>query len=136
MRFKSQQKSSPIPEINLVPMMDVIMTILTFFIILSMTLKPGQKILEINLPQGTAGTQEDVTIQPLTVELNAQGQVSAAGRLVDAETLIPIIQTYLENNPKGSVLLKADQSLPYSEIVKTLGQMRQVGGDRVSLAIE
>lgn len=136
MRFKSQQKSAPIPEINLVPMMDVIMTILTFFIILSMTLRPGQKTLDVNLPQGSSETQEDTAIQPLTVELNAQGQVSAAGQLVDTATLTPLLQNYLETNPKGSILLKADQSLPYSEIVKVLGQMRQVGGSRVSLAIE
>ncbi len=136
MRFKSQQKSAPIPEINLVPMMDVIMTILTFFIILSMTLRPGQKTLDVNLPQGSSETQADTTVQPLTVELNSQGQISAAGQVVDSATLIPLLQTYLENNPKGSVLLKADQTLPYSEIVKVLGQMRQVGGDRVSLAIE
>lgn len=136
MRFKSQQKSAPIPEINLVPMMDVIMTILTFFIILSMTLRPGQKTLDVNLPQGSSETQADTTVQPLTVELNSQGQISAAGQVVNSATLIPLLQTYLENNPKGSVLLKADQTLPYSEIVKVLGQMRQVGGDRVSLAIE
>lgn len=116
--------------------MDVIMTILTFFIILSMTLRPGQKTLDVNLPQGSSETQADTTVQPLTVELNSQGQISAAGQVVDSATLIPLLQTYLENNPKGSVLLKADQTLPYSEIVKVLGQMRQVGGDRVSLAIE
>lgn len=116
--------------------MDVIMTILTFFIILSMTLRPGQKTLEVNLPQGASETQEDTTIQPLLVELNSQGQISAGGQLVDATILAPMLQAYLETNPKGSVLLKADQSLPYSEIVKILGQMRQVGGDRVSLAIE
>jgi biopolymer transport protein ExbD len=136
MRFKSQQKSSQIPEVNLVPMMDVIMTILTFFIIVSMTLRTGQKTLEVNLPQGSSETQEDTTIQPLIVELNTQGQVSAAGQLVDSENLIPLLQAYLDANPRGSVLLKADQNLPYSEIVKALGQMRQVGGDRVSLAIE
>ncbi len=136
MRFKSQQKSSSIPEINLVPMMDVIMTILTFFIIVSMTLRPGQKTLDVNLPQGASGTQEETTIQPLTVELNAQGQVSAAGQLVEGQNLPSLLQVYLDTNPKGSILLKADQSLPYSEIVKVLGQMRQVGGDRVSLAIE
>ncbi len=136
MRFKSQQKSSQIPEINLVPMMDVIMTILTFFIIVSMTLRTGQKTLEVNLPQGASETQEDTTIQPLVIELNAQGQASAAGQLVDSENLIPLLQAYLDANPRGSVLLKADQNLPYGEIVKALGQMRQVGGDRVSLAIE
>jgi len=136
MRFKSQQKSTPIPEINLVPMMDVIMTILTFFIIVSMTLRTGQKTLEVNLPQGSSQTQEDTTIQPLIVELNAQGQISAAGQLIDSASLIPLLQSYLETSPGGSILLKADQNLPYSEIVKVLGQLRQVGGDRVSLAIE
>ncbi len=51
MNFKTQQKSSSqVPEINLVPMMDVLMTILTFFIIISMTLSSQQRALNVTLP--------------------------------------------------------------------------------------
>jgi biopolymer transport protein ExbD len=59
MRFKSQQKSSQMPDVNLVPMMDVIMTILTFFIIVSMTLTAEQGAVNVTLPStGGAGVSK------------------------------------------------------------------------------
>jgi biopolymer transport protein ExbD len=136
MRFKSQRKSAAMPEVNLVPMMDVIMTILTFFIILSMTLRNGQSVLDVNLPQAGAGVVQEENVEPLIIELNAQGQMSVAGQAIEVMEWEPRMRSYLEANPQGSVLLMADQSLSYGNIVEILGKMKQVGGDRVSLAIE
>ncbi len=136
MRFKSQRKSAAIPEVNLVPMMDVIMTILTFFIIVSMTLRNGQSVLEVNLPQAGAGVAQEENIEPLIIELNAQGQMSVAGQVIGVREWEPRMRSYLEANSQGSVLLMADQTLPYGEIVQILGRMKQIGGDRVSLAID
>ncbi len=136
MRFKSQRKSAAIPEVNLVPMMDVIMTILTFFIIVSMTLRNGQSVLEVNLPQAGAGIAQEENIEPLIIELNTQGQMSVAGQVIEVTEWEPRMRSYLEANPQGSVLLMADQTLPYGEIVEILGRMKQIGGDRVSLAID
>ncbi len=124
------------PEVNLVPMMDVIMTILTFFIIVSMTLRNGQSVLDVNLPQAGAGVTQEENIEPLIIELNAQGQMSVAGQAIEVMEWEPRMRSYLETNPQGSVLLMADQTLPYGEIVEILGRMKQIGGDRVSLAIE
>jgi biopolymer transport protein ExbD len=46
------------------------------------------------------------------------------------------MQAYLQQHPEGAVVLNADRKLPYEEVVKVLGKMRDIGGDRVSLAIE
>lgn len=116
--------------------MDVIMTILTFFIIVSMTLRNGQSVLEVNLPQAGTGIAQEENIEPLIIELNTQGQMSVAGQVIGVTEWEPRMRSYLEVNPQGSVLLMADQTLPYGEIVEILGRMKQIGGDRVSLAID
>jgi biopolymer transport protein ExbD len=46
------------------------------------------------------------------------------------------IVDYLTKNPKGAVVLKADKSLSYDKVVKAIAVLRDVGGDKVSLAIE
>jgi biopolymer transport protein ExbD len=46
------------------------------------------------------------------------------------------MQDYLQKNPNGAVVLNADRKLPYEQVVQLLGRMRDIGGDRVSLAIE
>lgn len=135
MKFKLQQKNQPI-EVNLVPMMDVLMAILTFFIVVSMTLKGQQKALDVVLPSTQSGTTEVKSPDPFVVALNTQGQIAAQGKTVTETQLAEQIQTYLTQNPKGAVLLKADRQVSYEQLAKLLGTMQEVGGDRVSLAID
>ena len=136
MRFKSQQKGSQMPDVNLVPMMDVILTILTFFIIVSMTLTGQQQSVDITLPSTDAGASTLPVPDPLVVSLNQQGQVLLNNQLVSDAQLSQQMQTYLVENSKGAVILKADRKLPYEQVIQVLGKMRDIGGDRVSLAIE
>lgn len=138
MRFKNQQKSSSIPEVNLVPMMDVMMSVLTFFIITSMTLT-GQRLGTINLPgiAGTgAGESEEKATESLVIGLNRQGEILLDSQVTSVAQLSKKMQAYLAQNPQGTVILKADRELPYEEVVKLLKKMSKIGGSRVSLSIE
>ncbi len=136
MRFKSKHKSSQMPEINLVPMMDVIMTILTFFIILSMTLTNQQNAVNVTLPSAGKGLSEQKIPDPLVVSINQQGELFLGKQQITEAQLAQPMQAYLQQHPEGAVVLNADRKLPYEEVVKVLGKMRDIGGDRVSLAIE
>ncbi|MCY7320223.1 MAG: biopolymer transporter ExbD [Phormidesmis sp. CAN_BIN36] len=135
MRFNSQQKKSEMPEVNLVPMMDVLMAILTFFIIVAMTLTTQQTV-NVTLPSTSAGAVETKDPDPLVVGLNLQNEILLEDKPVSSSELGQRIQSYLTQNPKGVVILKADSKIPYEQVVKLLGTMRDMGGDRVSLAIE
>lgn len=123
------------PEINLVPMMDVIMTILTFFIIVSMTLTNFQSV-DATLPSTDKGVSKETPVDPLVIGVTKTGQVEIHQGAVTEAQMGEQVVSYFQKNPKGSVILKADKSLPYERVVKTLGVLRDVGGDRVSLAIE
>ncbi len=138
MPLKSRFRASKaqMPEINLVPMMDVLMTVLTFFIIISMTLTVQQKSLNIDLPSTNAGTNSVKTPDPLIVGLTNQGTLEVANNPVTEVQLSQQMQVYLQTNPNGAVVLQADEKLPYEQVVQVLGKMRDVGGDRVSLAID
>lgn len=133
-RFRAS--ASQMPEINLVPMMDVLMTILTFFIIISMTLTAQQQSVNINLPSTQAGVNEVKTPDPLIIGLTNQGILEVASKPVTEVQLNQQMQAYLQTNPNGAVVLQADKKLPYEQVVQVLGKMRDVGGDRVSLAID
>ena len=133
-RFRAS--TSQMPEINLVPMMDVLMTILTFFIIISMTMTAQQQSVNIDLPSTNAGANTVKTPDPLVVGLTNQGTLEVANNPVTDAQLSQQMQAYLQTNPNGAVVLQADKKLPYEQVVQVLGKMRDVGGDRVSLAID
>jgi biopolymer transport protein ExbD len=134
LRSRRAAKSAQMPDVNLVPMMDVIMTILTFFIIVSMTLS-NQKALNIPLPRADQGGSEMKLPDPMVVGLNLQGQVLLDGKSTSDAELAQRMQAYLTKNPKGAVILKADRKVSYEQVAKLLGKMQETGGERVSLAI-
>ncbi len=125
------------PEVNLVPMMDVVMTILTFFIIVSMTLTSAKTVKEVSLPStDTKSATVEEPAEPFVVGVNRKGQMVVNDEPVDDVKLAQQVVEYLQKNPKGSVVLKADKNLNYEKVVQAIAVLRDVGGDKVSLAIE
>lgn len=136
MRFRNRQQDSQVPEVNLIPMLDVLMTVLTFFIIVSMTLVSQQGV-DIQLPNSAeSAAPPSAAPEPLVVKLTQQGQILLNEQPVSRAQLEPQMQAYLNSSSQGFVVLAADRKIPYSQVVELLGEMREVGGDRVSLAIE
>jgi biopolymer transport protein ExbD len=138
MRLQRRHQSAPVTEVNLIPMMDVLLTVLTFFIIISMTLSTGQNILNVNLPKTEAGATSSnaKTPDPLMIGINPQGVVIIQNKPVDPSQLDTQLQTYFQKSPQGFVVLQADKTLAYEKITKVLGQLRAIGGDRVALAVD
>lgn len=135
MKFKHQRHGSQMPEVNLVPMMDVILTILTFFILVSMSLTKFQSV-DAALPSTDKGVNQETPPDPLVIGMTQQGQVMIGNASASDAQIAQQVVAYFEKNPKGNIILKADKSLPYEKVVQTLGVLRDVGGDRISLAIE
>ena len=134
---KRPRPSSRIPEVNLVPMMDVLMTVLIFFVVISMGMT-GVAINGVTLPQSVdnADGAAEKEAPPLTMGLDAQSNLIVEGETVSVEAIAPLVESYFQENPNGSILLKADRALPYDNIADLLTQLRKVGGKRVSLAVE
>jgi biopolymer transport protein ExbD len=129
------------PEINLIPMIDVLTTILTFFVVISMTLTAGQTVLNVNLPKtdkdGTAQQmQTDKQPEPMIVGINQAGQVVLQNKPVDVPQLQAETRAYFEKFPKGNVVLKADSKTPYEKLAQVLAKVREIGGDRIALAVD
>jgi biopolymer transport protein ExbD len=136
MKFRGHNQGSQMPELNLVPLMDVIMTILIYFIVVSMTLTNFQGV-DVTLPgQGGAAGSGAAPIEPLVIGLNLQGQILAEGTVVSPDELAQVVTQYLNEKPKGVVILKADRAVPYEGVVVLLSSLQRLGGERVSLAVE
>ncbi len=130
------------PEVNLIPMMDVIMTILTFFIIVSMTLTNSTGSVKVQLPGSGQGTSagKDQKVEPQVIKIDAQGKLyiiqdNQQEIPVTIEQIEPQVRTYLQQNAKGMVLINADRTLPYDNVIQILMKLKAVGGDRVSLGV-
>lgn len=138
---RRRQRASTMPEINLVPMIDVLTTILTFFVVISMTLTAGQTVLNVNLPKtdkdGTAQqTQTAKQPEPMIVGINQSGEVVLQNKPVGTAQLQAQTKAYFEKFPQGNVVLKADSKTPYEKLAQVFEKVRQIGGDRIALAVD
>lgn len=134
------RRDSRVPEVNLVPMMDVLMTVLIFFVIISMGLT-GVQINGVTLPRSVNSADEvisetDDDAEPLTIGLTNGKELILEGEPIEISELAPVVQAYFTDNPNGSLMLKADRNLPYDDIAELLSELRKIGGRRVSLAVE
>lgn len=126
-------------EINLLPMMDVLLCLLAFFILVTIHFKPAQSSLKIELPRisdrPSSETNGIDSQPPLILQLTAAGQLQEADTPLHPEALESRLQDYFNAFPNGTVLLIADQSLPYQAIAIHLSRIQKFGADRVALAV-
>ncbi|MEO1372852.1 MAG: biopolymer transporter ExbD [Cyanobacteria bacterium J06635_10] len=124
-------------QIQIIPLIDVVFCILTFFILASLQFTRQQSI-NIDLPQAETATS---TVQPkeerqiLPVTIDAVGQIYIEKQSVQRLQLEGILKKYIEDNPKGTLALYASRSATYNDVIEILDLLRKVGGDRVALAI-
>ncbi|MEL4896288.1 ExbD/TolR family protein [Crocosphaera sp. Alani8] len=137
MKFK-EQRSSSVPEVNLVPMIDVLMSVLLFFIITSMTLT--SKILsDINLPgiSNSDNTEKQENNQPgLIIGIDKDKNLFIREEMVNEEEMFQNVATFLDENPSGEVIIKADQELSYEDISQLLNKLSKISDQQVFLAID
>jgi biopolymer transport protein ExbD len=139
--YSRRNHPTPMAEVNLIPMMDVLMAVLTFFIVISMTLSTGQNVIGVNLPRTDKGAakssaQDAKAPEPLMVGMNKQGQIMIQNKTVEPSQLDAQLQAYFQKSPEGVVVFQADKTLTYEKLSKVLGQIRAIGGDRVALAVD
>ena len=118
-------------KIELIPLIDVIFCILTFFILAAVNFSRQQAI-SLDLPQANTGTPQ--MREMLVVSLDDLGQVYVEQQLVSRTQLSQSIKNYQQSNPTGLMVLYAAKNATYREVVEILDILREVGGDRVALA--
>lgn len=135
MRFKAKAAPPP-PQVDLIPMLTVMMGILAFFVTITMSLG-SEKLIDVQLPaEQQDGAPQPLPADPFIVELVGENQIQLNGQPVEVDALKGQMEAYLSRNPENIVFLLPDQDLPYEQVMQFLGEMRSVGGSRVSLAIE
>ncbi|MGL5795779.1 MAG: ExbD/TolR family protein [Waterburya sp.] len=128
--WQDDSKSSG-ANIEILPLIDVIFCILTFFILAALNFSRQQAI-SLDLPQAKTGAPQMQNI--LIVTIDDVGQLYVDQKLVSRSDLSWEIKKYNQDNPGGLMTLYAAKNSTYREVVEVIDILREVGGDRVALA--
>jgi biopolymer transport protein ExbD len=122
---------SPIEITNVVPLLDVLFALLTFFVLSSLFLNRTQG-LPVNLPQAKSAVQQK-TLARATISVNDKSEVFLNKQKIGISEVRDRIKQLLEPNQDLIVVLNADKTVQYGEVVLIMDQLRQI--PRVKMAI-
>jgi biopolymer transport protein ExbD len=133
MKINLLDTEGPDVRIEIIPLIDVIFCILTFFILAAVSLTRQQAI-TLDLPKASTGSAQ--FRQMMVVSLDPLGQLYVEKKPVSREQLYATLLGYVRNQPKGLVVLSASQLASYNDVLQVLDLLRSVGGERVALATQ
>jgi biopolymer transport protein TolR len=122
-------------EINVTPMVDVMLVLLIIFMVSAPLLTVG---VPLDLPQ-TRAKGLNVDTQPLTVSVNGQGQVYLQNTEIALEELVPKLKAIIDARGSGAeerIFVRGDQKLAYGTVLKVMAQITAAGYQRVALVSE
>lgn len=123
MGAKAGGDSETISEINMVPLIDIILVVLIIFMVTAPALiKPS---VEVNLPEAASG--DETTPSLLNIALTADGQVLLNNEEVDEDETKRLSKDEVERNPEVQAVIIADRDLPYGQVIKVLDWVKSAG---------
>ncbi len=130
--FESTAASQPMSDINVTPLVDVMLVLLVIFLI---TAPLMGNALRLDLPAAQAPLLPEVS-NSLSLSLDRQGAVFINDKPVAPEALPAVLAMQASHDASIEVQLRADQSVPYGRVAEIMGLLQKAGLTKVALAVQ
>lgn len=131
-RLERSPGAAPMSDINMTPLIDVMLVLVVIFIITAPLLASS---IRLDLPKTDAARPGDA-ISSVTVVLDAGGQIYLKGEVLRMDDLARQLTVSAQANPQTEVLLRADKNVPYGRIVEVMGAAHQAGLSRIGFVAD
>ena len=120
-------------EINVVPYIDVMLVLLTIFMIAAPLLTQGVKV---DLPQANAVALPDQERETLVVTVNKRGQLFLDDRAIAPGALATKVSAILRLRPDTPIYVRGDRNVAYNEVVRTMALLQTAGAKQIGLVTQ
>jgi len=130
------KKGGPMADINVTPMADIMIVLLIIFMVITPMLQKG---IDVKLPQAGNTKERKDEHKAIVVAIKKDSTTYLGGaKLENQAELLPQVKERLQDLPEGAriIYLKADDALPYSEVMKVMDLCREAGVEEVALIAE
>jgi biopolymer transport protein TolR len=129
---KGRNRYRPLAEINVTPMVDVMLVLLIIFMVTAPLMTSG---VSVDLPKTNAQPLNSDS-EPLTVTIKADGSIFLQDQAVDVGDLVGKLQAISQNNADRRIFVRGDKDLAYGRIMEVMGTITQGGFTKVALLAE
>ena len=133
MAFSSGGGSGPMAEINVTPMVDVMLVLLVIFMVTAPLMQQGVKV---DLPNTDAPPMKTSTEERLVLTLTKDGKAYLGKTEVPVDRLTDLLSTNEKLKLDKELYLHADQELPYGLVVQVMAAAKAGGADSIAMVTE
>lgn len=126
-RFPRTPQAKPFSDINVTPLVDVMLVLLVIFILTAPLLTSA---IRLDLPQSQAA-QAGEAPESISLSLNSAGDIFLNDKPVTLEDLPNALNRMAMQKPQVEVQLRADQTVPYGQVLNLMGLAQQAGLTRI-----
>ena len=124
-----RRKYRPMAEINVTPLVDVMLVLLIVFMVTAPLITSG---VDVNLPQANAKpVNSDST--PITITVNAQDQIFLQNSQVQMSNLVATLQQISQNNQDRRIFVRGDSAVSYGDMLQVMATITNGGFTKVAL---
>ena len=124
--------TQPMSEINMTPLVDVMLVLLVIFMLTAPLLA---STIKLDLPQSDAAKPGQAS-PFVTVVIDKHGQVFLKDQALDLSQLVQQLSLTAQSNPQTEVQLRADSALPYGRLVEVMGVAQKAGLNRIGFVTD
>jgi biopolymer transport protein TolR len=132
-RRRRRGHSARMAEINVTPMVDVMLVLLIIFMVAAPMLTVG---VPVELPRTAAGALPSEQEEPLAITLTADGLIMLQTTEIAADELVPRLLAIAAERQDDRVFLRADGSIPYERVVQLMGALNAGGFRNIGLVTD
>ena len=125
-------RGGPISEINVTPLVDVMLVLLIIFMVAAPMMTSG---VPIDLPQTQAGALNAQT-QPITISIKADGQVYIGESEIQAADIAAKLQAIATTGYTERIFVKGDSKAPYGVIADVMSRIQEAGYKNIGLVTQ
>ena len=131
-RLERSQGAAPMSDINMTPLIDVMLVLLVIFIITAPLMVSS---VQLDLPKAATTS---VSNAPKFVEISVDrnGQIYVEDKLQSSQALTQLLAQTAQANRDAEVRLRADTSVPYGRVVEVMGLAQQAGLSRIGFVAD
>lgn len=133
MRFHDSEDSSTLNDINVTPLVDIMLVLLVIFIVTAPLLT---NTIPVSLPKTDTVDNAVAPISPLVINVDQQGNVTLDDRTVPLEQLQQQLREVAASRKEPQVQLQADQGVNYGTVAKVMAIIERAGITRLSVMTE
>ena len=128
MSFEANDNADEVmSEINMTPLVDVMLVLLVIFII---TLPVIQHAVKVDLPRASS-TRNATPPDNLQLSIDAQGQFFFGKQVMDAASLQIRLQTVASKDPQPQLFIRGDKRVPYEFVAQAMSTAQRAGMQRI-----